>query len=354
MRNLPTYSNTINPFGDSSLRTFTKKRYRYCGKEKDEESGLYYYGARYYMSWVGRFTSCDPLQGEYPNFSTYCYAYNNPINMNDPTGMEGEKASADNISTDGGGNELSQQEANSGGEIGDTYTDTKGLEFEKTEHGWMSKGTISESEVTGTSNDIGRLSKDVPLGYFLKFTYPNDSVNNDLNENKKNTPMEKMKPIEPKEIPNELPKRNIQKEKNKDSKGYKIEDFKGLRDFAGTTKNITLNVIEFALKLSKITIKSLPIVGFVLDVFINYYDYAAKKISSNKAKLNVMVTAYVLILTTIPTFFVGLMYSLIDKIHPEGFEGAIYDRERIMKKNNELHKEIFRSNGIYHMNKNIY
>ena len=38
----------------------TSKRYRYCAKEQDEESGLYYYGARYYASWLGRWISCDP------------------------------------------------------------------------------------------------------------------------------------------------------------------------------------------------------------------------------------------------------------------------------------------------------
>src|SRR6218665_2489699 len=53
------------PFGDSSLRTFTYKRYRYVGKERDSESGLYYYGARYYTSWTCRFISVYPLMGKY-------------------------------------------------------------------------------------------------------------------------------------------------------------------------------------------------------------------------------------------------------------------------------------------------
>lgn len=60
-------------------------------KEKDAESGLYYYGARYYAAWTCRFISIDPLASKYPNLSGYLYAYNNPIMMNDPTGMEGEK-----------------------------------------------------------------------------------------------------------------------------------------------------------------------------------------------------------------------------------------------------------------------
>ena len=44
-----------NSAGEVSL-----KRYRYTGKERDEETGLYYHGARYYACWLGRWTSVDP------------------------------------------------------------------------------------------------------------------------------------------------------------------------------------------------------------------------------------------------------------------------------------------------------
>src|SRR2546421_5937661 len=37
------------------------KRYRYTGKERDEETGLSYHGARYYAPWLGRWTSIDPI-----------------------------------------------------------------------------------------------------------------------------------------------------------------------------------------------------------------------------------------------------------------------------------------------------
>jgi len=40
------------------------KRYRYEGKERDEESGLYYHGARYYMPWLCRWTAVDPINSE--------------------------------------------------------------------------------------------------------------------------------------------------------------------------------------------------------------------------------------------------------------------------------------------------
>ncbi len=78
------------PFGDSSLRTFEKKRYRYVGKEKDLESGLYYYGARYYAAWTCRFISVDPLAAEYPYLTPYQNAGNKPINHFDIDGLQGD------------------------------------------------------------------------------------------------------------------------------------------------------------------------------------------------------------------------------------------------------------------------
>src|SRR5690606_27386071 len=61
--------------------------YRYVGKERDEETGLYYYGARYYAPWLARFTSTD-LMGMVDGASLYSYVKNNPIKLNDPDGMQ--------------------------------------------------------------------------------------------------------------------------------------------------------------------------------------------------------------------------------------------------------------------------
>ncbi len=89
------------PFGDSSLRTFTYKRYRYVRKERDAESGLYYYGARYYAAWTCRFISVDPLAQKYANLSPYNYADNNPINDFDIDGMQNTNSTPTNTT---GGN----------------------------------------------------------------------------------------------------------------------------------------------------------------------------------------------------------------------------------------------------------
>jgi len=80
------------PFGGNSYSApendidVPRKRYKYCGKEQDEETGLYYYGARYYAPWLCRFTSVDPKALEYVHQSTYVFADNNPVVKYDVNG----------------------------------------------------------------------------------------------------------------------------------------------------------------------------------------------------------------------------------------------------------------------------
>lgn len=78
----------FTPYGETCLRTIGSKRYRYTGKEKDSESGLYYLGARYYAPWTCSFLTVDPASTETHYQSPYNYADCNPIVMNDPTGMQ--------------------------------------------------------------------------------------------------------------------------------------------------------------------------------------------------------------------------------------------------------------------------
>ncbi|MEU9662852.1 DUF4951 domain-containing protein [Streptomyces chartreusis] len=79
-----------HPYGTSALRTAdpgleVPKRHRYTGKECDEETGLYYYGARFYAPWLGRWTSCDPA-GVSAGLNRYEYVQGRPIVANDPDG----------------------------------------------------------------------------------------------------------------------------------------------------------------------------------------------------------------------------------------------------------------------------
>ncbi|XYI02101.1 RHS repeat domain-containing protein [Sorangium sp. So ce1128] len=67
----------------------SQRRYRYTGKEKDEETGLYYHGARYYAPWLGRWIAADPA-GLIDGPNLYAYVRGDPIQMMDPTGLAAE------------------------------------------------------------------------------------------------------------------------------------------------------------------------------------------------------------------------------------------------------------------------
>jgi RHS repeat-associated protein len=71
---------------------FAHSANKFTGKERDTESGLDYFGARYYGSSMRRFTSPDPLlnSGRPDNPQTwnrYSYALSNPLTVTDPTGL---------------------------------------------------------------------------------------------------------------------------------------------------------------------------------------------------------------------------------------------------------------------------
>ncbi len=79
------------PFGGTAYvasQNYTgieSKRYRYSGKERDYETGLYYYGARYYAVWLGRWLSSDP-SGMRDGSNLFQYVKNNPIVLIDRIG----------------------------------------------------------------------------------------------------------------------------------------------------------------------------------------------------------------------------------------------------------------------------
>ena len=58
----------------------------FSAKERDSETGLSYFGARYYSSDLSIWLSVDPMSGKYPHQSNYVYCSNNPIKNVDPDG----------------------------------------------------------------------------------------------------------------------------------------------------------------------------------------------------------------------------------------------------------------------------
>ena len=62
--------------------------YKFNGKEKDDETGYSYYGARYYTDRLSIWLSVDPLADKYPHLSPYAYCANNPVIFRDPDGRD--------------------------------------------------------------------------------------------------------------------------------------------------------------------------------------------------------------------------------------------------------------------------
>jgi RHS repeat-associated protein len=71
--------------------------YMFTGRRYDEQTGLYYYRARYYSPDLGRFISADPI-GYYDSLNLYQYCLNNPVNYIDPWGLCKEGLDYDNLS----------------------------------------------------------------------------------------------------------------------------------------------------------------------------------------------------------------------------------------------------------------
>ena len=79
---LPMTGHSVNSSNPNDDNKFT-------GYELDDEGNLnlYHANARGYDPILGRFNQIDPLSDSYPDWSSYAYGLNNPINMIDPTGM---------------------------------------------------------------------------------------------------------------------------------------------------------------------------------------------------------------------------------------------------------------------------
>ncbi|MDQ8142922.1 RHS repeat-associated core domain-containing protein [Chryseobacterium sp. CFS15] len=194
-----TDANDYYPFGMNHMKTGNAffggsyKDYKYNGKEL-QETGMYDYGARFYMPDIGRWGVVDPLAELDTQWSTYRYAYNNPIRFIDPDGRNEdiyemdkngnlewrEDSKTDVIYTsknfEGEGNDRKLKQSNDGGyeigekgyvsknqhrynQEGDKYMDfgqneAEGLEYFNKVGDWMKAGDI-ESEFGIQTADIG-------------------------------------------------------------------------------------------------------------------------------------------------------------------------------------------------------
>src|SRR6185312_8485160 len=95
------YGTTAFQAGRSAAET-SLKRYRYTGKERDEETGLSYHGARYYAPWIARWLNPDPI-GVRGGINVYAYCHGNPVSRHDPEGTQDDTTTGVGVTISGNG-----------------------------------------------------------------------------------------------------------------------------------------------------------------------------------------------------------------------------------------------------------
>ena len=85
-----TQFNAYLPYGELLVDEHSSTEempYKFNGKEFDEETGLYYYGARYINPRTSLWYGVDPLAEKYPEIGGYIYYHNNSVRRIDPIGL---------------------------------------------------------------------------------------------------------------------------------------------------------------------------------------------------------------------------------------------------------------------------
>ena len=161
------------PYGEMFREYRNVTPYRFNGKELDTETGLYYYGARYYNPSTALWLGVDPLASKYPGVSPYAFCFSNPINFIDFNGEEptAEEAAlmAKHVYNDGDADDILNKLKNKGWVVSDkdfgiSYTnDDNGFKSQlyertidgKTEYVYAFAGTDDLKDVL---HDIKQLS----------------------------------------------------------------------------------------------------------------------------------------------------------------------------------------------------
>jgi RHS repeat-associated protein len=100
----------LTPYGETSFGSFARKRYRFTGKERDEESALNYHNARHFAPYLCRWISPDPV-GPTDSMCLYQYARSNPVYFTDTEGQDSDSPVDHSIRTAGRQMELHYKRA---------------------------------------------------------------------------------------------------------------------------------------------------------------------------------------------------------------------------------------------------
>jgi RHS repeat-associated protein len=89
-----TYS--YEPFGNTTISGSSGNPYQFTGRENDD-TGLYYYRARYYSPTFQRFVSQDPIGIDGGSTDLYSYVGSQPSDLTDPTGTQAAAVAAGGV-----------------------------------------------------------------------------------------------------------------------------------------------------------------------------------------------------------------------------------------------------------------
>jgi len=176
-------------FGQTSYQNNTSAfpiSNRYTGQTADDETGLYYYGGRYYDPQLGRFIQPDPTvpdPTDSQSLNRYSYCRNNPLNETDPSGFDDSGGnSGDDNSEDQLGGELGNLfGGNLGGFIGTAYDLFNSSSFSSNQNGFtLSNGSFQFTDIYPTDNDNGLITfqsgGDGWLQPYGKLSYYDDAI----------------------------------------------------------------------------------------------------------------------------------------------------------------------------------
>ena len=163
------------PFGEfassSSYILMTGSHY-FTGKELDNSTGLYYYGARYYNPSLGRFIQPDPIVKnvyDSQSLNPYSYCRNNPLRIADPTGMLGEDWSMGGLGDVFGGgytnytSSTSHTYSNIMGGVDYGYSNTFGSSW-STAPSYLTAMDFNLSSLTAPMYGAGMMAKPMAVG----------------------------------------------------------------------------------------------------------------------------------------------------------------------------------------------
>jgi len=133
----------------------------FTGKEQDGETGLHYFGARYYMAALARWTSVDPMADNDPEWSPYNYVLNNPLSSVDPTGLECDPIQGGIRCTDVKPQDIKEISTFVGQDLGQFNGDQTGV----SQGGCKAPGNCTQSDVS--SKDIPKQSPRACIDLFM-------------------------------------------------------------------------------------------------------------------------------------------------------------------------------------------